>query len=128
MKGLKTILLIGLVAVCTLSAKAQRYINFDYADGEAGVEVFTGITDKTELNLETYGRVSIDTNLWLKMSVTDSALARVDAHINYYGLGAVGDPGANQLSGGEILTLEFFDAATNGSPVDVELTELGARS
>lgn len=110
--------LIAAVFCCGLVA--ARTVHFDFDDSEADVEFFPGITANASIDLATHGRVLVDTDLWLEVSAQADGSA-TSAHVNDGGLGVEGGNGSNQIGTNETLVFNFYDAATGGNPVEVEL-------
>jgi arylsulfatase A-like enzyme len=101
-----------------------RIVNFDLDDAEADVEAFPGITATGSVDLSARPRTSVAPGIWMEVTTTTSGGTAVSGHVNADGLGAVGDPGGNQLSNREVMTVSFFDAASGGNPVPITLDRI----
>ncbi len=110
----KMAVITSLLVLASGAARAS-VVNFDFDNSQADVEVFPGVTANTTVDLIAKARVETLGGIWMEMRAKTGAGATASGHVNSSGLGVVGDPGANQISGGETVTLSFFDAATAGS-------------
>ena len=117
--------IIYLVVMVIMSRSLHgRTVNLDFDDAQADIEVFQEITSNTTLDVNAQPRTEIDTGIWMELALSDSSGSPASGHVNNSGLGVIGDPGANQLSAGEVILITFFDAATGGTPISITLDRI----